>query len=86
MNTNYAQKAGYTDQIIHDWTNPNAASGFASLSSGQVQKMFKKCNKKHGKKLSKTGSGGVHSGTLCWLEERPVGNEGGHITVLVCDN
>lgn len=48
MNVNQAQSAGLGQQVINDWSNPNAAAGFASLSPAQVQKLFTKCTKKHG--------------------------------------
>ncbi len=45
MNVNQAQKAGINTSA--DWSNPNTAAGFASLSPQQVQKLFTKCTTKH---------------------------------------
>lgn len=47
MNANQAGHAGLGPQVFDDWTNPDAATGFASLSSSQVAKLYKKCKKKH---------------------------------------
>jgi RHS repeat-associated protein len=68
MNVNQAQAAGLSPQVSADWSNPNAATGFASLSPLQVQKLYKKCRKKHRGGGGGGGNGGSGGGTPpTWL-------------------
>ena len=70
MNANQAQAAGWVSAVTADWWNPNAATGFASLSSSQVQMLYTKCSKAHppansapgGSPGGGGGSGGVGYG------------------------
>ncbi len=66
MNVNQAQSAGLTGQVIADWANPSSASGFASLSPGQVQKLYSKCSKAHPRPTGARGPSGIAQGDLFW--------------------
>lgn len=67
------------DQISGDWSNPNAAAGFASLSVAQVKKLFVRCIKAHPNSPGGGGVGGIGPGFIFPIIGSPILGEDGDL-------